>query len=161
MPEELQDAFDEIIPGAGDKATLFLKVIQERAERERVGLTFSVRQIRKTAQFVLEAPIQFGGVLLKGLPMKVIVHADPIGSSLQVGWQLTQQELHAIASWSDSARAAHASAGLRNLKPENQRALSGMLKAFHVTVFVPVLGQLVQAVEAAQRPNSGGGFLGA
>ena len=76
-----------------------------------------------------------------------------------MGWQLTQQELHAIASWSESARAAHASAGLRNLKPENQRALSGMLKAFHVTVFVPVLGQLVQAVEAAQRPNSGGGFL--
>ncbi len=89
---------------AADKAALFLKVIQERAERERVGLSFSVRQIRKTSQFVLEAPVQFGGLFLKGLPMKVIVHADPIGSSLQVGWQLTQQELHAIASWSESAR---------------------------------------------------------
>jgi hypothetical protein len=161
MAEALQEAFDELIPAAADKGTLFLQVIQQRVAQEDIGLHFVPVEIKKTRRFVLEATIQLGGTLLKGAPMKVVVHADPVGSSLQVGWQLTEEELTGILAISDSARAAHASRQLRNLKPENQRRLSGMLKAFHLTVFMPTMQQLVEAVELAHRPQGGRGFLGA
>lgn len=161
MPEALQDAFDELVPGAASKASLFLQVVQQRAVQEDIGLNFVPTEIRKTRQMVLEAKLQFGGTFAKAAPMKVIVHADPVGSSLQVGWQLTEEELGSFLSYFEANRVAHAGRQLRNLTPENQRKLSGLLKAFHLTVFAPTLHQLVDALESANRPQGGQGFLGA
>ena len=162
MADGLQDAFDEIIPGAADKAGLFLRVILDRAVQEDIGLTFVAKNMRKTKQPVLEATIKLAGnAFLVGAPMKLIVHSDPIGSSLQVGWQLTTEELGSIMKWSESAQAVQNSKHLRNMKPEHQRKLSGIVQAFHLSTFNPVLQMLVQAVESSSRPEGGGGFLGA
>lgn len=164
MADALQDQFDELIPGAAHHAGTFLQVIQQRAGEEDIGLSFVPREIKKdktTKHMVLEAKIVFGGTFTKGAPMKVIVFADPVGSSLQVGWQLTEEELGAFMSISASNRNAHASRQLRNLKPENQRKLSGMLTAFHRAIFLPTMGLLVDAIEGSVRPQGGSGFLGA
>lgn len=161
MPEALQDAFDEIIPGAADKATLFLQVVRDRAMQEDLGLEFTPRLIKRTQQIVLEANIQLGGAFFKGAPMRIIVHADPVGSSLQVGWQLTEERLNDFALAFDGGQIAQARMQNRNLQPENQRRLSGLLTAFHRVVFMPVLQMLVEAMESASRPQGGSGFLGA
>lgn len=161
MAESLQNSFDELIPGAASKAGLFLQVVQQRANQENIGLNFVPREVRKTKQMTLEAKIQFGGTFLKGAPLTVVVHADPIGSSLQVGWQLTEEQLGEFTSLMEANRSAQVSRQLRNLKPENQRALSGILSAFHLTIFMPTLHQLVEALESANRPQGGSGFLGA
>jgi hypothetical protein len=137
--DDVRDSFDEVIPGAAAKAGLFLRVIQDRAAREGLGLNFEARTIRKTQETLLVAVLQFGGTFFKGAPMKVIVHAEPIGSSLQVGWQLTEEELTGIMTWSADARRQQANRQFRNMRAEVQRQLSGILKAFHVTVFMPIL----------------------
>jgi hypothetical protein len=159
MAEDLQESFAELVPSAAAKAQLFLQVVRDRAAQENIGLTFTPRELRKTRQFILEAPVQLGGTFLKGAPMKVIVHADPVGSALQVGWQLTEESLNSVMAMFDSARNAHASQVMRNLKPDNQRRLSALVTAFHRLIFLPVLQLLVEAAEQPSRESRG--FLGA
>ena len=161
MVDDLRDNFDEVIPGAAEKGPMFLKVVQERTTQENLGIVLKPVVVRKTQQVYLAADMQFGGMIFKGAPMKLIVHADPIGSSLQVGWQLTEEELGGIMSLSQSNRAAQASRQIRNMRPEVQRKLSGIVKAFHVTIFLPTMQQLADAVQAASRPQGSSGFLGA
>lgn len=158
--QELEQSFDEVVPGAAAKSGMFLQVVLERAQQEDIGLNFVAKELRKTKQVVLEAPIQLGGKLLSASPMKLIVYADPIGSSLQVGWQLTEQSVHTSMLAFDSIASAQASRSNRNYTPEAQRKLNGILNAFHSVIFVPVLGLLVDAMQQQnQRPS--GGFLGA
>lgn len=160
MPDDLLDSFDEFIPGAASKAGLFLQVIQDRAAANDVGLSFVPKQMRKSKQLVLEATVQLGGAILKGAPMKVVVYADEVGGGLQVGWQLTQDGVGGLATLSQGGLNAQLARQARNMKPENQRRLNGMLVAFHRTTFLPVLHQLVDAIEGSQG-SGGAGFLGA
>lgn len=155
---ELQVFFDEMVPGAADKANLFLQVLQERAQAENLGLTFAAKELRKTRQLVLVAPIQLAGKLFTGAPMQLMVHADPVGSALQVGWQLTEDSVHSSLMVFDSVASGQASRTMRNYTPDAQRKLNGLLNAFHGVVFMPVLELLVEAIE--QKGRSGRGFSG-
>jgi hypothetical protein len=160
MADYLQDSFEELIPGAGDKGKTFLQVITDRAAQENLGLVFIPKQVKKSDQVVLEASIQFGGTFSKAAPMKLVVHADPVGNSLQVGWQLAST-VSAFNQYTPRGRMNQAKMEDRAMSPENQRKMSGILTAFHKAVFLPVLGMLVDAVQTSSRPQGGGGFLGA
>jgi hypothetical protein len=156
---DLQTSFDQLVPRAADKAELFLRVVLDRASYEDIGLKFVAKEAKRTKQVVLEAPIQLGGRFLKAEAMRLTVHADRVGSSLQVGWQLTEDSVHTNLMVFDSVASAQASRSLRNCTPEAQRQLNGLLNAFHEVIFLPVLGLLVDALEGPSR--SGSGFLGA
>ncbi len=161
MPDALQDQFEELIPGAAQHAMAFLGVIQQRAASEGIGLDFVPQEDksdRNSRRTVMVAKIVFGGSFAKGAPIKVIVFSVPVGSSLQVGWQLTEEELSSLLMNSYYAIRMHDARQMRNVKPENQRKLSGMLSAFHQAVFLPTVYQLVEATEGTR---GGAGFLGA
>lgn len=162
MAQDLQHSFEELIPGAGDKADTFLNVIFQESQKHDLGLTLVPKVIRKTQQAVLEASIQLGGALFRGAPMKLVVFAEPVASSLQVGWQLTEsQGSSALSMVSERYAYSVAKVRERNLKPENQRKLTGMVMGFHQLVFLPVMHMLIDAMEQSARPQGGVGFLGA
>jgi len=160
---ELEDHYQEVVPFAADKASMFLAVIRERGNEAGLGLTFELKQDRKSKQFTLEAPIQFKRLLSSGTPQRVVVFAEPVGQMLSVGWQLTSQGIStALTSRSDRLAYSQAKMDHFNAKPENVRARQAMLVGFHQMVFQPTLHQLVEAVERTRSsgPN-GAGFLGA
>ena len=160
MVDYLQDSFEELIPGACDKDKTFLQVISDRAAQENLGLAFMPKQVKKSELVVLEAMIQFGGTFRKSAPMKLVVHAEPIGSSLQVGWQLAST-VSAYKKYTPQGQTSQARMEERSMSPENQRQLTGILGGFHQAVFLPVMTLLVDAIEQGSRPQGGGGFLGA
>lgn len=161
MAHDLQDSFEELIPMAAEKADTFLNVILQESQKHDLGLIFQPKNIRKTQQVVLEAPIKFGNIVARGATIKVVVHAEPVATALQVGWQLTEDSgSQTFAMLSDNYAYKMAKKRDRNLKPENQRKLMATLQGFHKIIFLPVMQMLIEAVEQTSRPQ-GGGFMGA
>lgn len=155
--DEILSTFNQVVPGAADKAALFLNVVLDKTAEEKIGLDFAAHEDRRSRQMTLQAPIQLGSALFKGMPLTMVVHADPVGrDSLQVGWQLTEESSD-MMNRSRTGTATQIAMSNRNMRPDNQRKLDAMLHAFHELVFLPVLGLLVDAIDGSQ---SGRGFLG-
>lgn len=162
MAHDLQDSFEELIPMAGAKADTFLNVILQESQKHDLGLAFTPKTMRKTQQVVLEAPIRLGSMVARGATIKLVVHAEPVATALQVGWQLTEDSgSQTLAMLSDNYAYKMAKKQQRNMKPENQRQLMGTLRGFHQIVFLPVMQMLIDAVQQTSRPQGGGGFMGA
>ena len=173
MAEEL-DSFDETVPHAADKSEMFLQVIQQRADEQDLGFNFRPERVRKTGQTLLKATLPKSGNMWtgKGLGMDLVVYADPVGSALQVGWQVVEEGMGSLAqsapnTFGPAARMAwkqrdlHAARREKSQDAAYQRQLRGIVGAFQSLVFIPTVQDLVSAVEVSNRPRSGEGFLGA
>jgi hypothetical protein len=157
---DLVDHFQEVVPNAAGKAGMFLNVIRERANSANLGLTFEPKHDRKTKAFTLQARITFKRMLTTGKEQIVVVFAEPTGSLLSVGWQLTQQGDNWLASISENVAYSEMKRDMVNVRPENVRQMNAMLAGFHNTVFMPTLHQLVDATGGAVGPAPESGFLG-
>ena len=160
VSRELEQHFDQIIPGAADRSSQFLGVVQQRCQTEGLPLTLTPKEERRSKRVILQGVIQVGKTLRKGRPMTLQVYADPVGSSLQVGWQLSTDGVPDFLMGFNAVQRGQMSLDRRDSSPENVRQLSGILNAFHETVFRPVMGQLVDALQRTQG-RSESGFLGA
>jgi hypothetical protein len=161
MAQDLLDHYDELIPYAADRSAQFLGVIKQRTEEEGLPLQLNAKSERRSNRVVLEGLVQVGRGLNKGRPTTITVFADPVGNSLQVGWQISTPGVPAVMMGFDSVAMAQASMDRKDARPENVRAMSGVLMAFQQVVFVPVVGLLVDAVQRARGSQDRGGFLGA
>jgi hypothetical protein len=86
-------------------------------------------------------------------------YADPIGPSLQCGWQLTTNEVSGFIAHTDYGRRMDQKQTKIHNDPNTARQLNGILQSFHQMVFLPTLQDLINACGAQQQQSSG--FLGA
>lgn len=161
VAHELETDFNQVVPGAADKGPQFLGVVQQRCNAESIGLTLHPNKPdRRQDRVVLEGTIQiqvrtFQG---KGRPTSIQVFADPIGTSLNVGWQLLSDHTgEGLLSISASGRRSLDRRDRQDTNPDKLRQINAVLSAFHQVVFLPTLQQLADAV----RPQPASGFFGA
>ena len=159
MGAELEDQYDQIIPGAGDKAGAFLGVLKKTCEEQGLGIVLqpAKRSIRD-ASVVLRGNLPAG----KGNALQIEIFADRMGTShnLHVGYQVLRPvvgggALSSVGIFRELNYATQRNAG----KAGNVRAQSAITQAFHGMVFLPVVQQLIEAVQQSQRPAQHG-FLG-
>jgi hypothetical protein len=155
--KELEDKFDTVVPGAAGRGGQFLGVLQKRCQQEGLGINLRLAERpRRTG----------GGVILKAdvkasrdNVFELEVFADDMGSSLHVGWEVRRTYVGgSVLGNVGMFGAVNAGIERRANKVGSQRAQSGLMQAFHLTVFMPVAQQLVDAVQVRQGQN---GFLGA
>lgn len=161
MAQELEQQFEELVPFAADRAHQFLGVVKQRTSDEGLPLSLQAKSERKTDRTVLMGTLQAGNWMAKGRELTLTVFADPIGSSLQVGWQLSSPGTPMFVMGRDAYATGMAVQSMVDSKPENVRKISAILNAFHQAVFLPTLMQLADAVERARQQQSRDGFLGA
>jgi hypothetical protein len=158
MSKEIEDNADHVIPRAAERAAQFLGVVQQTCQDEGLGIDLQpARRGRRDDSMVLRAAVPAG----RGNNVEIEVFADPQGQSLHVGWIAYREVvggtmLGGRGLMGDINRARQRNAG----KLDNQRALAGSLSAFNSCVFMPVVQQLVDAVQA-ERGQRANGFLGA
>jgi hypothetical protein len=158
MGKELEDQYDQIIPGAAGKAGAFLGVLQKRCEEQGLGINLQpTKRGFRDQSVVLRGAIKAG----RGNTLELEVFADAMGNNLHVGYQLSRpvaggSALSNVGIFGEMNAMARRGAG----NAGNVRAQSGMMQAFHGMVFLPVLEQLTEAVQQSQSPPKNG-FLGA
>jgi hypothetical protein len=156
--KEVEDSFDQFVPGAAVHSDKFLGVVQQRCNTAGLGITLGpAKTSRKNDRVVMRGVITFGNAWrAKGYTLEV--YADPRGDALQVGYQLTTEELGGfLANTEYGARVQQGQTRIHN-DPNTLRQLNGILQGFHQMVFLPTLQDLVNALGA---PRPSGGFLGA
>ncbi len=159
MGAELEDQYDQIIPGAGDKAGAFLGVLKKTCEAQGLGITLQpAKRSMRDATVVLRGNLPAG----KGNALQIEIFADQMGTNnLHVGYQVLRPvvgggALSNVGLFREMNYATQRNAG----KAGNVRAQSAITQAFHGMVFLPVVQQLIDAVQVSQRPAQNG-FLGA
>jgi hypothetical protein len=157
--KEVQDGENQFIPGAASYNEKFLGIVLQRCNESGLGITLGpVRVGRKDPRTVLRGSITFGNAWKGKRPYTLEVYADPQGQNLQVGYQLTTDEIGGlIGNTAFGSRLAQSQSNIHN-DPKTQRELTGILQGFNQMVFLPTLQDLVEAV-GVQRPANG--FLGA
>jgi hypothetical protein len=157
--KEIQDSFDQVVPGAAGHSDTFLGVVQRRCSEAGLGLELRpMKADRRSDRVVMRGSVTFGNAWKGTRPYTLEVYADPIGPSLQVGYQLTTSEIGGmLAQTNFGSRLDYKQSKIHN-DPNTQRQLSGILQSFHQLVFLPTLQDLVDAI-GVSRPS--GGFLGA
>jgi hypothetical protein len=157
--KEVQDSFDQVVPGAAGHSNTFLGVVQQRCGEVGLGLDLvPIRVDRRQDRVVMRGSVTFGNAWKGKRPYLLDVYADPIGPSLQVGWQLTTEEIGGMLAGTTLGSRLDYKQTLIHNDPNTQRQLNGILQSFHQMVFLPTLQDLVDAI-GVSRPS--GGFLGA
>ncbi len=158
MARRREDGFEQIVPGAADMSGKFLGVLQRRCKQEGLDLELHVHEARRSKRLTLRAPI----LMKRSRPLELEVFADPVGNALQVGWLLSRQVAHPLMeAMSDNISGGQAVMDIMESSMSIQNDLNRLLNAFHELVFIPVLNQLVDAVQRTRGLESGGsGFLG-
>lgn len=140
---------DEIVPTAAPYGAQFLHEILTRTEAEGLADRLNFRPFTRgrgaNAGHALRAEFAVGGFFTRGPRHRLEVFADPVGSALQVGWQLSTPMAGVVGAMVVSPRAREVNAWLSSL-PRNERELSQIVRGFESTVYLPVLAQLVDAV---------------
>jgi hypothetical protein len=157
ISRSIDENFDQLIPNAADRAGQFLGVLQKRCQAEGIGVDLvPTKPERKKDRVILVGSVPAGA-----RPRRLEVFADPTGRALHVGWQTTVQVNTGVLAGTTFVR--HLEAGIDQIdaKSEHVNRLSGILRAFHEMVFLPVLQQLADATERAHRAQSQSGFFGA
>lgn len=147
----------ETLPGAGQYAAQFLNVIRERTLAADIGLSF---EARKSGQYVtLVAALPVGRRVNMGSRPELHVFSEPVGSSLNIGWQVIREVqaaggglLGAMSpAWSRAANRAALATEMFDNDPQRVRAVQGTVNAFHRLVFDPTLEDLSEALEGKLR----------
>ena len=143
--KEVQDSFDQVVPGAAEHSNTFLGVVQQRSSEAGLGLDLvPVRVDRRQDRVVMRGGITFGNAWKGKRPYLLDVYADPIGPSLQVGWQLTTEEVGGMLAGTSLGMQLSYKQALIHNDPNTQRQLNGILQSFHLMVFLPTLENLVE-----------------
>lgn len=158
MAREVEDQFTQLVPRAAGRAAQFLGVLKQANDTEGLGIPLAAtnRSFRDKS-VVLRGKVPAG----KGNAVELEVFADPQGSALHVGWQVQRNVVGGALSGIGMMQEFNFQNIKNSGKASNVRQLTGAMTAFQDLVFLPVLQQLVEAVEAENagpRPN---GFLGA
>jgi len=134
---------DDVVPAAAPHAGAFLRAFHDRARAEQLPITFTVLERGRgaTQRTILRAEFRVGGMLSRSSRYRLEVFADPVGSGLQVGFQL----LEPVPGMLASPRVHEANRYVNSL-PRNERELSSIMHAVERAVFVPVVQQLVDTV---------------
>lgn len=155
MPTDVADQFSHIIVGAAGKKEAFLGVVQQRCNEMGIGLQLAASQRSKR---------DGGGVALKG-DLKhgqgIEVFAEPIGPSLQVGYQLTTHEVGGMFADMGRFGQINAKRNQKQNKPNNVREVQGLVQAFQQMVMGPVIQELTDAIAQQSGSPTRNGFLGA
>lgn len=155
MSKDVEDQFSHIIVGAADKAQQFLKIVQERCTEAQIGLTLVAHQ---------RAGRDGGGTALKGdlkYGQGIEVFAQPIGPSLQVGYQLTTNQVGGVFRDMGMLGTFNAKRSRQQAKGSNVREVQGKVQAFDQIVLGPVIQELTDALAQQRGGSTGNGFLGA
>lgn len=157
--KEVQDSFDEVIPGAAKHADTFLDVIQRRCNKSGIGIELAAAapDRKQPDRIVMQGSVTFGNAWKGKRPYTLQVYADPVGKMLQVGWQVITSELGGVLSNSRMFVDLNNKQAAIHNDPNTIRQLTGILQAFHKSVFLPTLQNVVDAVEVKSR---GKGFSG-
>ena len=158
MANEVEDQYDQIIPGAADKAGAFLGVIQKTCSEQGLGITLmpEKRSLRDSST-VLKGAVPAG----KGNRLELEVFADVMARNLHVGYQLLRPMAGGSLLGNRGMMGEINAINRRNAnKAGAVRAQSAIMQAFHGLVFLPVIQQLIDAVQQSQQPARNG-FLGA
>ena len=161
----VDDNFDQVIPGAAKHKDTFLGIIQKRNAEAGLGIDLQPSQPdRKQDRIVMLGLITFGTSWKGRSTYSLRAYADPLGSALQVGWQLISPDVRqsAMGPLTNAGRFAQNNAIVTQNRiagdPETVRKLSGIVQGFHQMVFLPTLQNLIDAVAPEPPAN---GFLGA
>lgn len=164
VQKNLENDFDQVVPGAASKGAEFLENVKARSTEAGLGLdlsTVTTKATRKTeARTSLRGTIAFGSFRQK-VPFVLEVFADPIGSTLHTGWTLTSQKTGTMFQATKGGR-RHAELQDRTRgNPDVQRKLAGITSAFQATVFTPALQDLVDGLSQSGSEGRSAGFFGA
>jgi hypothetical protein len=163
--QEVQDSFDQVVPGAAGFSDKFLGIIQDRCNKSGLGINLTpVRLDRKSDRIVMAGELQFGSAWKGKRSYSLQAYADRMGQMLQVGWQLNSNEVemsrvltgYTAGGATMQARHRERQTQIHN-DPNTMRMLNGIVQGFHQTVFLPTLQDLINAI-GPQQPQSG--FLG-
>lgn len=157
--QEVQENFDQVVPAASRHGDTFLATIQKRTASGGIGISLDpIKASRKSDRIVLRGSITFGSIWNGKEPYTLEVYADALGQALQVGWQLTTQEIGGMLANTNMGQYAAAGKARRQADPNIMRQVSGILQAFHQTIFLPTLQDLINAVQRSQQQSAGGFF---
>jgi hypothetical protein len=161
MVTDLLEGQSEFIPGAAGYSDKFLDVVQERCDQAGIGIALGLVKVgRKSNQrYVMRGTITFGNAWKGKKPYMLEVYADPAGSNLQVGFQLSTEEIGGVLGGTSYGIMANNSGVRIHNDPNTQRQLNGILQGFYQMVFAPTVQDLIDAV-GRSRPQTNG-FLGA
>jgi hypothetical protein len=159
----LEENFEQVVPHAATRGPRFLGVVQKRCQAEGIGIDLQpTKPDRKSDRVILQAELVIGSWARRGRPLRLEVFADPIGSSLHVGWHLTKEVVGTgILGNTPMMSDINYRLDLKDARPENIRQINGIVSAFQATVFLPVLQQLADSVDRARTQRGQSGFLGA
>ena len=143
MSRAIDEKFNQLIPEAADRAGQFLGVLQKRCQAEGIGIDLLPTKPKRNNHRV----ILVGSVPAGARPRQLEVFADPIGRALHLGWQTTVELTAGPLSNTTFFRQLEAGIDRLDTGSEQVNRLNGVLRAFHELVFLPVLQQLVDAVE--------------
>lgn len=161
MVRELQEDESEFIPGAAGYSEKFLDVIQQRCDDAQLGIALGLVRVGRKSdpRFIMRGTITFGNAWKGKKPYMLEVYADPAGPNLQVGFQLSTDEIGGMmANTNFGVRAYNTSVKIHN-DPNTQRQLHGILQGFYQLVFAPTVQDLMEVVGRGRQQTNG--FLGA
>jgi hypothetical protein len=161
MVKELQEGDSEFIAGAASYADKFLGVIQQRCNEAGIGVVLApIRVGRKQEnRVVMRGTVTMGSTWKGKKPYLLEVYADPAGQNLQVGFQLSTEEVGGFMANTNAGMHAYAKGVRINNDPDTQRRLKGILQGFYQMVFAPTVQDLTDVVAASRQRSNG--FLGA
>jgi hypothetical protein len=133
--QELESFANIHIDGAASRNEQFLEEIQRLNSRSGLELKFKRKKpFRGYPRLV--AQVKLGTMLIKS-PMYLVVHAEPVGRSLSVGYGVERITSPEVPGLGGGLVKAAQQAGNRN--PENQRRAQIILDAFELQVFRPAV----------------------
>lgn len=153
--------FSQVLPGAADKGNQFLSVLQQRCAAEGIGVNLApAKPSRREERIVLRGDLQIraSGMKGKGRPMTLEVFADPVGSSLSVGWQLLKDDGGGLFARTGMGQEMQWALDRGDNSPDKNRQVNAILGAFQQSVFLPVLQQLADAIQRQQGQGQAGFF---
>jgi hypothetical protein len=152
VPSDVQDHYSHTVPGAGQKAAQFLRIVMERCQELDFGMTLEParRSRRDGGGDCLHANFGAGQVLE--------VFAEPQGAMLHVGYQFIIKTVGGPLAGRGSAGEINQLRNWRQGRTKNIRNVEGQMNAFEKHVFGPVVQELTEAMQQLRPTN---GFLGA
>jgi hypothetical protein len=155
MPKDVEDQFSHIVVGAADRAQQFLGVVQQRCDEMQIGLQLEAfqRSARSGGGMALRGNLKYG--------QGIEVFAQPMGPSLQVGYQLTTHQAGGALAGIGLFGEINTRRAKMQSKTGNVREVAGMVQAFNQLVLGPVIQELTDAVAQQRGAPNRNGFLGA
>ena len=147
MPKISNNVQSVTIPCGASERLRFLNSI--RNECAKAGIGVSLRPVEKKSQILLVGELQLGNRWRKGELREIVVYAEEVANALHVGWDIVEND-HKWLKITETGQTAVAYMKETDSRPEFRREYKKILQTFDLLVFVPVVNQCQQHVEAGK-----------